>query len=162
MRSIVVTAVVAVVLFATADTAQAAVEARLNGNWRVAGKIVASNFGTQGIAIRADLRFTPLCFTGPCRQYGVRRRGPRRHHESLLRRKRPGVYRGIERSGRIRCPNGRRGRQRVKIRIRIFAAERNQHGVLRATRIRGTLRARQRCRGRNFFERAKVFGRRRR
>ena len=106
-------------------SASAATDAYLDGPFRVV---------SQETGDAREYKFRALCVSGPCRGVALRREGPyNTKFNSVLHRKRAGVYRGKERSGVIGfCDNGEKVKQTVKHTVVIQRAENG-----RATAIRG-------------------------
>lgn len=135
--------------------AHGAIDARLSGKYLVVGQIVSANDGSRGEVRTRIWRFRPLCSHGPCRQAVLIRQGPHGStFRSIVKRRRPGVWRGVERK-RIGCPDYGRATQKAKVKLRI--TRRLIDG--RAAAFRGKIEFTQACPSGRLHSKAKVRGR---
>ena len=147
--------VLAISVGSALERAVAAPDGRLAGDYRITGKITKSSDGSRGEVRSRIWRFRPLCNHGPCRRVLLVRHGPRGSaFRSFLKRKRAGVWRGVERK-RIPCAGRGRAKQKATIRLRITRKARDG----RALAFRGRVKFVHPCPDGRFVEKARVFGR---
>lgn len=144
-RAVSVTRKVTTVVFATAAvlaaTASAAPDARLGGDFKMRGKITASQgfIGQRaGDRVTRVYKFRPRCATGPCDVTFRRQRGDGKYIKSHMRRIKAGVYKAVDKA-RADCFSGGRviGHHTVTTKTKVTIEQADSQ--FKATKIRASL-----------------------